>query len=289
MRFGVWFRLWQRSFYAFILCGLKSRKSKRKMRCKHRSALKIKNRRYDIDRQRSRKIKEGIRRRKPNFDAFVRATAFFTLSIAMIVLLPFAAADWIAKSTKKRRSIKKRTTVSAVSKTKNLDDKTQPVSQKCDFKAVQSTEVNKKTAEKHIPNVVTGCDDKTEAEIAKKRSALIDGESVTLSYPPHKIDDEISEYAPLHKEDKPIAKRMIAIGISGAQTVYRGEYFKIELEEGAVLLKCSEKAFAKASESDSVFLSVSLTLGRKIYGVIVSEISADNGVNYEYDAWFDES
>ena len=294
MRFSIWFRLWIRYFYLLLLGRPRPKKRRRKTDRERDGRRKRKGSRYSVNERRSRRIKEGIRRRNANYEAFVRAMSICAAFFAVVVLFPIAVADWTAKSVKKQKSKRRRIGNAGGNKAGSSKDKTQPVSRKNDIKPDKASEKRGRAAEKHAPkNTVKISENKIRAEAVNDRTektanAIYD-ETVTLTSAADTSDEDISGYMPRHKVDSPIAKRMTARGIDGAQTVGEGEYFDIELDGASVLLKHSGGAFAIASDTDSVFLSVSLTLERRIYGVVVSRISADGRTDYEYEAWFDES
>ena len=294
MRFSIWFRLWTRYFYLLLLGRSRPKKRRRTSERERIARRKRKNSRYSVDKRRSRKIREGLRHRNQNYEAFERAMSICWAFFIVVVLFPIAVADWTAKSVKKQKSQQRRTDNTGGYKAGASKDKTQPVSRKNDIKPDKASEKCGQTAEKHaLKNTVKISENKTQAEAVNDRTektanAIYD-KTVTLTSATDTSNEDISGYMPRHKGDSPIAKRMTARGIDGAQTVGEGEYFDIELDGALVLLKHSDGAFAIASDIDSVFLSVSLTLARRIYGVIVSRISADGRTDYEYEAWFDES
>ena len=293
MRFSRWFRLWTRYFYLLLLGRSRPKKRRRISERERIARRKRKNSRYSVNKERSRKIREGLRHRNTNYEAFARAMSICWAAFIVVTLFPIAVADWIDKSVKKQKSAKRRAKGMSNKSIGSSKNKARPVSRKSNVKDAQAFGKREQTAEKCMPNTAKIGKSKITTEATSKYAenhdnALYD-ETVTLTSTADASDGDIPTYMPLRKEDSHIAKRMTARGIDGAQVIDEGEYFDIELDGTLVLLKYSGGAFAVASDTDSVFLSVSLTLERRIYGVIVSRISADGEIDYEYEAWFDES
>ena len=279
MKFRIWFKLWIRYFYLLFLGRPRPKKRRRKTDRERGGRCKRKGSRYSVDKQRSRRIKEGIRRRNVNYEAFVRSMSICVAFFAVVILLPVAVADWTAKSIRKQSAVHRRTGVSGSSVKNKKSDKVLPVSQK-------TVLIDRKNEQNgcRVLNAGGCISGKTyDGEFAYveaygKASVIrgeFDGSEVEEKYMPH------------DSRDTRISKRLHAVSDLPSPSVGIGEYFDIVIDDGKIVLRRSEEVFAVVTKEDAIPIDVTLRLKRRIYGVVCNVTRGCEGFLYEFDAWID--
>jgi hypothetical protein len=147
-------------------------------------------------------------------------------------------------------------------------------------------------------------DEKKEANVVNTPCTPISEKTPVItpvpSPEPKKVDENAPKSKPKNEKDQYIWKRMIIAGSSYCDPnvlakLQIGTYFELSREPDnphdpdAVVLTFEGEKIGYVAKDDLLPFTLSLNLGRKIYGVITDIITEDNFTKYEYETWFDNN
>lgn len=266
---------------------------------------KQRHRRYAERSHASYLEKKKRRPRRRNVTNYRILTAFFgfiATSLATLILLPFALADWGYKSAR----IRKNRIATGRAGRASAQKGTATVKKKAQKPPRRAAASHKATAERRArgtqrtPSAATAPSQTltdTTAHVSPTEAHLPSPCEREQASTRAKVDEGVPKSVPKHAADQYIKKRMIIAGTSycdadALSTLRVGTYIQLVPEptnihdKDAIVLVYNEKKIGYVAREDNVMLSVGFKLGRQIYGVITDIFTENGRSRYEYETWF---